>query len=434
MLVGYVLVRATLGALVNPLFNGPDEWGHWEYIASWSASGGRYVTGVEAQQPAAYYALASIPYRITAGAADPERVFLVRLFSAGAGLVTCVAVWMAARWVWPGRSRLAFVAATVAILAPGHLFLLSSANNDPLAEALTSIALLAAVRLSLPDAPAPGSPNGPLDYSSDATPNTARRWAWWVVWLLGGVAAVSTKLSAAPALAGASLALLFHYRNTIDRALGRRLAVALAAGTALALVAADATLLARHPSTSRLASIAHFWPLALIRAPVTYVREGFRESFRTFWYAYDYAVRFPRPLEAVLAGIALALCIVALLGLLWGSSRASGCGPVRRLPLMVWGAAVVQIVLVVGRLGFADVLTIDVGGAAQAKAFFPALLPLALLTTGGLAEAVPRLTRRLTGGGDRQIALGTLAAFLAMDWASLAVTLWHHYRWWQVGA
>ncbi|MDQ3701508.1 MAG: hypothetical protein M3442_11405, partial [Chloroflexota bacterium] len=99
---------------MNPLFNGPDEWGHWEYIASWSASGGSYVTGVEAQQPPAYYALASIPFRITVGAPDTERLFLVRLFSAAAGLVTCVAVWVAARWVWPVRPRLAFVAATVA--------------------------------------------------------------------------------------------------------------------------------------------------------------------------------------------------------------------------------------------------------------------------------------------------------------------------------
>ncbi|MDQ3703109.1 MAG: hypothetical protein M3442_19645, partial [Chloroflexota bacterium] len=314
--------------------------------------------------------------------------------------------------VWPGRPRLAFVAATVARLAPGHLFLLSSVNNDPLAEALTSVALLAAVRLSL------------------ATPSRT----CWLLWVLGGVAAVSTKLSAAPALAGASLALLFHYRNAIDRILGRRLTMVLAGSAAIAIVAADATLLARHPSTSRLASIAHFWPLALIRAPLVYVREGFRESFRTFWYAYDYAVRFPRPLEAILAGVALSLCIVALLGLLWGASRAAGCGPVRRLPLIVWGAAVVQLVLVVGRLGFADVLAIDMGGAAQAKAFFPALLPLALLTTAGLAEAVPRLVRRSAGGSDRQLALITLTTFLALDWASLAVTLWHHYRWWQVGA
>ncbi len=442
LLGGYVLARAALGALVNPPFNGPDEWGHWEHVASWSTSGGQRVTGVEAQQPRAYYALASVPFQATLGAPLPERLFAVRLLSAGAGLVACLAVWLAARWIWPARPLLAVAAAALATLAPGHLFLLASINNDPLAEALAAIALLAAVRLSLepgaslgpagrwtPSAILQGPHTGPVVPLAGPVAPAPRRRApgacWWVVWGLAAAGAVATKLSAAPAMAGAALALLLQNREAIAGRLGRSLSLALGGGMALVALGVNAALLARHPSTSGWASIAHFWPLALARGPLVYLPGGLVESFRTYWYAYDYAVRFPRPLEVVLAGLGLAICLGALLGL------ALGAGPAQRLPLVVWGAAAVQIVLVIGRLGFADVLDIDMGGAAQAKAFFPALPALALLATAGLAGSAERLTAGR--GADRWLAVGTVALLLTLDWASLAVTLWHHYRWWQVG-
>ncbi|HEX2516638.1 MAG TPA: hypothetical protein VH257_18185, partial [Chloroflexota bacterium] len=125
-----------------------------EYLESWTASGGRAVTGVERSQPPLYYALASLPFRLTEGAPVGERLFTVRLLSVAAGVVTAGATWLSARWLWPRRPLLALLAAGVAVLAPGHLFLLASVNNDPLATALASVAGLAAVRLWLTPWPA----------------------------------------------------------------------------------------------------------------------------------------------------------------------------------------------------------------------------------------------------------------------------------------
>ena len=77
VLAGYLLARAALGALVNPPFNGPDEGGHWEYIETWLASGGRGVTGVERLQPPTYYAVAALPFRLTDGQPIADRLFAV---------------------------------------------------------------------------------------------------------------------------------------------------------------------------------------------------------------------------------------------------------------------------------------------------------------------------------------------------------------------
>jgi hypothetical protein len=95
---------------------------------------------------------------------------------------------------------------------------------------------------------------------------------------------------------------------------------------------------------------------------------------------------------------------------------------------VVLAAAAAQALFVVGRYSFSAALGNPMGGAAQAKAYFPALLPLALLFTWGLAGAAARWGR----GGDRTLALSVLAWLLALDGVSLALTLWHHYRWWQV--
>ncbi len=434
LLAGYLLARAALGALVNPPFNGPDEGGHWEYIETLTASGGRAVSGVERQQPAPYYALASLPFRASEGAPIAERLFVVRLLSAIAGLLTAAAIWRAARLLWPARPLLGLAAAAVASLAPGHLFLLASVNNDPLAEAASSIAVLAAVQLWLVPSP-----------------------LWWVLWVVASAGAVGTKVSTGPVVAGAAIALLWRYRRQLlDRLPGRMRRPLIAGVGAIALLATLVVylrLLAQPPSTSRLASIAHFWPVTLWLAIPAYLRGGAVESFRTFWYAYDYAVRWPQRLDAILAAVGVLLLLGAAVGL---ALATFGTGRWRRrpatpavaptalpaaLPAVLWLAAGTQIALVTVRFGFAQVLQVDMGGLAQAKAFFPAMLPLALLFTAGwatLGDAAGRVWRRamthvVCRPDDRWLTLGLLGAFLLLDWVSLAVTLWHHYRWWQPG-
>jgi len=396
-LAGYLVARVVLGAMLNPPLNGPDEGGHVEYVRTLIESGGRHVSGVEARQPATYYLLAAVPWQAAADTAPNTQLFWTRLLGCIGGLMTLAAAWAAARVVWPGAPGHSLAVAAVAALAPGYLYLLASVNNDPLAVGLASVAVLAGLRLWRGETP----------------------WRWIVVWIAASLAAVATKLTAAPVGLAAAMALLWRFRAVLLKPLWARTVVA---AVVLAGVAGYLFLLSKHPTTSAAASMAHFGPLALLRAPVTYWRlGGLAESFRTFWYAYDYEVRVPRLLETVLGGSAALVGVAAIVGLV--ASRP-------RLPGLLWAAAVAQVVLVVGRFSLADVLQVDFGGAAQAKAFFPALVPLAILLVAGLSTVVrwvwPRYLAR-----DRWLGLGIFAWLLALDAISLALTTWHHYRWWQ---
>jgi hypothetical protein len=327
----------------------------------------------------------------------------MRLLSAASALVTLGAVWGAARFLWPGRPLLAVAAGAAALLAPGSLYVLASMGNDPLAVGLASVALLAGLHLC-----------------AEARPGRV----WWVWWLVASLAAVGTKASTAPVVGAAALVVLWHHRRPVLDRVGRRPLLALAGAGLLAVLAGNLLLLTRPPSSSGLASIAHFWPVALARAPVVYARGGLAETFRTLWYGYDYAVRLAPRLEGSLAALALLLCLGAVGGLVaWPSSR-------RRPPALLWVAAGAQVLLVVARFGFGDLLQIETGGTAQAKGFFPATLPLALLFVAGWSALAPRLGLR----DDRRLTLVLLAAFFVLDWVSLAATLWQHYRWWQIGA
>ncbi len=113
--------------------------------------------------------------------------------------------------------------------------------------------------------------------------------------------------------------------------------------------------------------------------------------------------------------------LVAVWGLLidWRSAR---------LPAIVWLAALAQALFVLSRYGFGDLLSIEMGGAAQAKAFFSALAPLVVVFVAGLTGAAQRL-----GLSDRCLTIGMFVWLLALDAVSLSMTLWHHYRWWQIG-
>ncbi len=114
---------------------------------------------------------------------------------------------------------------------------------------------------------------------------------------------------------------------------------------------------------------------------------------------------------------------------MWAGARKGLRALLCALPLLLWLGAGAQVATVILRFGFGTVLQIEMGGVAQAKGFFPALLPLALLFTWGWAG----LYRALGGRDERWLTLGILGAFYLLDWISLGVTLWHHYRWLQVG-
>ena len=393
LLAGYLVARTVLGALLNPPLNGPDEGGHVEYVRSLVASGGRHVSGAEARQPPTYYFVAALPWQAAAGTASHTQLFWTRLAGIVGGLLTLVCAWAGAQALWPERPTRRLAVASIAALAPGYLYLLSSVNNDPLAAGLASVAVVAAIRLWKGE--------------------TRRRWT--LTWVAASAAAPATKLTAAPVVVAMAAALCWRYRTALLRPRWTR-----AAGmvVAFATVGGYLFLLSRHPTTSAAAAAAHFAPPAVVRAPFAYLSQrGFAESFRTFWYAYDYAVTWPPAVEGALAGSAALLCLLAVLGLIFERPP---------LPGLVWAATGVQVALVLARYGLADVLHVSLAGAAQAKSFFPAIVPASLLLVGGMAAAL----RRLWGARERWMGLAVFVWLVALDAVSLTLLVWHHYRWW----
>lgn len=421
-LAAYILLRAMLGALINPAYNGPDESGHVEYVRSLAERGGIEGTGVESRQPPTYYLIASLIWRATDGQPVTVQIVATRLFSAVAGMVTLVLAWFTARLVWPGRPALALAAAAV-ILAPGHLYLLSSVNNEPLAVLFSSTAVVATMRLwRISDAKIRGSL-----YADHGD------WRWWLIWIAASTASVGTKLSAIPVMVATFVILILSLRHRLFAVWHRHtmlFGVVAAIVVGVPLFGGYAVLLRQHPSSSYLAALAHVGPQAILHGPLAYVGQGgLTESFRTFWYAYDYSVRWPIAADVVLGTAAAALMLLALGGLIVApkSHSRESDPPWRGVFWILVAIAAVQVAAVVGRFGFSALLGNPMGGAAQAKAFFVAIVPLAVTVVAGITSAGERL-----GWRDRYIAAGTLSFVLTMDVASLAVTLWQHYRWLQV--
>ena len=208
-------------------------------------------------------------------------------------------------------------------------------------------------------------------------------------WSVGvaSILAVAAKLTALPVVLGMALALAWRYRGVAGR-VGRRVLLGAGAVGVVAGLVVYARLLGEPPSTSRWASMAHFWPRTLWIAVPEYVRGGLAESFGTFWYAYDYAVRWPLSMGAALALVGAVLLLGATVGLVWAGARKGSRALLCALPLLLWLGAGAQVATVILRFGFGTVLQIEMGGVAQAKGFFPALLPLALLFTWGWAALV----------------------------------------------
>ncbi|MFN0070514.1 MAG: hypothetical protein ACKVVP_03355, partial [Chloroflexota bacterium] len=154
-------------------WNNPDEPAHFNYIAhivehrefpelttgDWDAalldqaiperfhprfevSSIRY----EAHQPPLYYLLGAPVYAATAQVSLRARVFAVRGISIALGLLLGCAVFALAREVLPDRPFSAPLAAGIALLIPMSTAMAASINNDMLAMALSTLALLMTLR------------------------------------------------------------------------------------------------------------------------------------------------------------------------------------------------------------------------------------------------------------------------------------------------
>ena len=469
LLIAYLLIRGSLGAVVNAPGIGPDERGHVEYIQTFigrsasetgearSDGGLANVTGVEARQPVLAYLPASALWMLAGGPEDPVAnevaptalagpILAVRLLSVAWSGVTAWVIWRFALILWPSQPWMALLGTLVATTAPGYLFVMASISNDPMATTTITLALLAAARViqGVASVPVPGRyPLTPL--------------AWWMA---STVLAVATKLTALPVIAGTLLAIIWAHRQHWPAWWRRR---AFRVGIALLVTAAScgyAFLLTKHPTSSYAAAAARIWPQAIVAGLNGFITKGgLTEAFRTFWHAFDYSVQWQEPFDTILTVIAAIPTALALVGLILHctseanprNTRAASSddgvsgqwGGAVPIPPLLWLTALCQIAFAVVRYGIGDISGSAMGGVAQAKTFFPAIAPLGLIGAAGLATVatgLSRIWRRLrpvpldqtnihefTG---RWLLPITFVWVSLVDVASLAISFWRHYQWW----
>lgn len=487
VLIAYLLIRGSLGAVINAPGIGPDERGHVQYIQTFigrsasetgeagSDGGLANVTGVEARQPVLAYLPASALWMLTGG---PENsvanevaptalagpILAVRLLSVAWSGVTAWITWRFALILWPGQPGMALLGTLLATSAPGYLFVMASISNDPMATTTITLALLATARViqGVTSVPAPGRyPLTPL--------------AWWVA---STVLAIATKLTALPVIAGTLMAIIWAHRQHWPAWWRKRSFRVASLSLAAIIIGICAVLLSRDPTSSYGATAIRIWPQAILAGLNGFITKGgLTESFRTFWHAFDYSVQWQEPFDTILTVIAAIPTALALVGLILHciseanprNSRAAstddgvsgqwdGAVPI---PPLLWLTALCQIAFAVVRYGIGDISGSAMGGVAQAKTFFPAIAPLGLIGAAGLATVVTGLSRiwrrlrpvpldqteiqgftgcersdhiNLAGWGAKRGVAGLLPITFVwvsiVDVASLAVSFWRHYQWW----
>ena len=469
LLIAYLLIRGSLGAVVNAPGIGPDERGHVQYIQTFigrsasetgevgSEGGLANVTGVEARQPVLAYLPASALWMLAGGPGNAVAnevaptalagpILAVRLLSVAWSGVTAWVIWRFALILWPSQPWMALLGTLVATTAPGYLFVMASISNDPMATTTITLALLATARVikGVRSVQVPGRyPLTPL--------------AWWMA---STVLAVATKLTALPVIAGTLLAIIWAHRQHWPAWWRRR---AFRVGIALLVTAAScgyAFLLTKHPTSSYAAAAARIWPQAIVAGLNGFLTKGgLTEAFRTFWHAFDYSVQWQEPLDTTLTVIAAIPTALALVGLIlhctgeanpWNTRAASTddgvsgqWGGAVPIPPLLWLTALCQIAFAVVRYGIGDISGSAMGGVAQAKTFFPAIAPLGLIGAAGLATVttgLSRIWRRLRpvpldqtdiqGFTGRWLLPITFVWVSLVDAASLAISFWRHYQWW----
>ncbi len=168
ILIGY-LILAVAYNVRTPAWQAPDEPAHYNYIAQIVADGccpiiepgdwdSAYLARLtsshfapemlgqldmleyEDHQPPLYYLLASVIFRLTDG-----NITALRLFSTLLGGVAIVLTYGVGKALYPKRIPVALGAAAFVAFIPQHIAILSSINNDSLAEVVIAAAMLTAV-------------------------------------------------------------------------------------------------------------------------------------------------------------------------------------------------------------------------------------------------------------------------------------------------
>jgi 4-amino-4-deoxy-L-arabinose transferase-like glycosyltransferase len=320
-----------------------------------------------------YYALA-VPFWYAAAAQPVEvRVEAVRLLSVLMGAIAALASYLASYWAFGGDRRLAAAASVVFILQPMLSQQTAMVNNDVL---LISVAAVFFWRLMRAVAQEP----------------TVREVA-----LLGGLAglAFTAKPQGALLVLMVPLALLTHFFSHRRRlgffrsALGQ-----LAAGAGIAAVVAAAGLEAQH--------FLHGTPV--IAQPVPVVAQhsyhdylhlvqdnGYHYVYfllvQSFWGDFAYlSIPLPPTAYQVIVGV----CALAAIGIGFGLARGI-------LPLPPFIVTATSAMLIVVGLFAIEAAVFKRTGITllQGRSFLLLLVPLAILLAGGLSAFAPRRLRPL---------------------------------------
>ena len=459
LVVTLALVRGALGAVLDAPGIGPDERGHLQYLQTFTANGWSGVQGVEARQPPTGYLLTLAAWWLAGGATDPQsQVFApvvltspalaARLVSVAWSGVTAWATWHLARTIWPTRPWTALLAMILAAMAPGYLHVMASVTNEPAATAIVTIAVLTAARVI------------------GAAPEARR--TRLAIWAIVSAISLATKTTNAPVVLATAMAIAWSFRAEWRPWLGNRSVRFAAWASGVVAVAGYGTLLAIDPTTSYAATAARTWPEAVVLGTIAFVRDGAAtEALRTFWHAWDYDVAWPRPLDTATT-VPLAVAVgLATIGAILGARtertplRPSSGAPPRATPptrhAVIWFPVVAQVAFAVVRYGIGSVAGAAMGGAAQAKTFFPAIAPASLLGAAGLVTIVTLMWHTVahidlplssvaaregmgsstpsqsSGQEDpslvRVVTLGAITCLVATDIVGLAASVWRHARW-----
>ena len=173
LIVASYLIVATLYAGLTPLWQVPDEPAHYNY-ARYLAEHAQFPVlqagdyphqyleeikrrqfpadmpidpiRYEFHQPPLYYLLAAGIYGLTAGAASSAQVILMRLLSVLIGAGTLLTAYRIVKEIFPHRATLSLGAVAFIAFLPMHIAVTAGITNDPLAELLLALILLALVR------------------------------------------------------------------------------------------------------------------------------------------------------------------------------------------------------------------------------------------------------------------------------------------------
>ncbi len=410
LIVMAYLVLASLYALRTPDWQAPDEPAHYNYIAQ-LADGDLPVLEMgdwqqdyldelratdfdpalldrldtlqyEDHQPPLAYALDVPVYLATDG-----DLTAMRLFSVLIGACVIVTAWATLRVLLPRWPVVALVGTAFMAFLPQHLAILGSVSNDPAAELIVALVLLACVRYvgntSDPDAVEPPKRIGPL-----------------VLGLLVG-AALFTKTTIYFVAGIAALAVLLRWRR--DRWSFGRAAAHLAAVILPALLiggiwwgrnisvygGTDFVGLQRHDEVTVGQPRTDDYIDTMYGGSTRLYLENYAETtFHSFWGQFGWMeLVMPDRIYTILLVFTVAVLVGALLFMLYAR------GP-RRLSGPQWDAVALFAAAFVLVLAAYLIYNLDFV-QFQGRYLYPALLPLALLVGIGLYGWVAPLAARI---------------------------------------